>query len=468
MIIHWYIIYPCIVTQKEVSVHTRENSDSLNRVRETIELLTKAPFEIYFVRKNSELIESKDKTIDGYETAMTEGVAIRILENHRVGFGFSTRLDTEGIEKMIRQALATLQITTEDPAYELLDPSVPYPTLTLRDPALDALQADEKKELVIGIEQAARSFDPRIKQIRNAQISFHEVTVRLITSLGLDRAYTASGVSANIMLTAEDKNSSEYGWESVSSHFLGKINFPDIGKQAARKALDRLGGHPVPGGKYPAILDQEVTAEIIGLLAPSFLGENIFKGKSTLKGKEGQNIFSPCLSLHDGLLFEEGMAAAPFDGEGEPARKTLLIDHGVVSGFLYDHFYGRKLDRPSTANCVRSGLSTPPGCGTTNLFVAPGSTPFQEMVGNLSKGFLVQELMGVHTANPITGDFSLGASGQWIEKGQRIHPVRGVAVSGNLFDMLNHIEAVSQELRWFGTIGAPYLLIDPLTVAGTE
>ena len=448
-------------------MRTRENSSPLTQVKTIIESQTQAPFEIYFVRKNSEVIESKDETIDGYETAVTEGVAIRILENHRVGFGFSTRLDTEGIEKMVRQALASLRIATEDPAYELLDPSVPYPTLALQDPALENLPADEKKAWVMSIERAARSFDPRIKQIRNAQISFQKATVHLYNSLGLDRTYTTSGVSANIMLTAEDKEGSEYGWESASSHFLGEIKFPEIGKQAAKKALERLGGRPVPGGKYPAILDPEVTAEIIGILAPSFLGENIYKGKSALKGKEGQSVFSSTLTLYDGLLFEEGMAAAPFDGEGEPGRKTLLIDRGIVAGFLYDHFYGRKLNRPSTANAVRGGLSAPPSCGTTNLFVAPGSTPLQEMTAGMPKGFFIQELMGVHTANPITGEFSLGASGQWIEKGQRIHPVRGVAVSGNLFDMLNHIQAVSREFRWFGTIGAPYLLIDPITVAGT-
>ncbi len=440
--------------------------DPIGQVKETIKSLTQAPFEIFYVRKNNEIIESKNETVDGYETAVTEGISIRILDTRRIGFGFSTRLDTEGIQKMVRQTLESLKVSAEDPAYGFLDPSVPYPSLSLHDPSLLSLTADQKKDSTITIEHAARSFDPRIKQIRNAQVTIQEATVRLYNSLGLDRSYTVTGISANIMLTAEDGNGSEYGWESVSSHFLDDIPFGEIGNRAAEKAITRLGGRPVQSGQYPAILDQEVVAEIVGLLAPSFTGENLYKGKSALKGKEGQTAFSRHLTLYDGLLFEDGMAAAPFDGEGEPGRKTPLIDHGIVAGFLFDHYYGRKSGKPSTANCVRSGISVPPTCGTTNLVVSPGTSSFREIAAGLSKGFFIQELMGVHTANPITGDFSLGASGQWIENGELSYPVRGVAVSGNLFEILKRVEAVSREVRWFGTIGTPHLLIESLTVAG--
>ena len=445
----------------------RTPEDTIAFVKETVQNLTPYPHEIYYVLKRNEVIESKDETIDGYETATTEGVAIRILNDGRMGFGYSTRLDTESLEKTIRVALDSLKVSTQDPAHVFLDAAVPYPTLELEDPSLARLDADTKKEMTITIERTARRHDPRVKQVRNAQISLLEARIWLFNSFGLDRTYTATGVSASIMLTAEEGNSSEYGWESVSSHFLKDINPEEIGRRAARKAVTRLGGKPVRGGTFPALLDREVVAEIIGLLAPSFTGENLYKGKSALRGKEGTEAFSSRLTLHDGLLYTEGMAAAPFDGEGEPARKTVLIDQGVVAGFLYDHYYAKKMGALSTANAVRGGISAPPSCGTTNLYLTPGETTFEEMIRNIPEGFYVQELMGLHTANPITGEFSLGASGQWVENGELAYPVRGVAVSGNLFELLKRVEIVGNDLRWFGAIGTPSLLIGSLSVAGT-
>jgi len=448
-------------------VKDRSPEETIALIEETIRNLTRHPYEIFYVRKKSEVIESKDETIDGYETAVTEGVSIRILDNGRMGFGFSTRLDSDGIQKMALQTLDSLKVSQEDPAHGFLDASVPYPELELTDPAFGNIDADKKKEITISIEHAARGFDARIRQVRNAQVSFHAADIRLLNAHGLDRSYSVTGISASIMLTAEDKNGSEYGWESVSSHFFKDIDFEEIGRTAAKKAISRLGGKPVKSGNFPALFDREVVAEIIGLLAPSFTGENVFKGKSALKGKEGQKLFSPHLSLYDGLLFEEGMAAAPFDGEGEPAQKTPLVEDGVVTGFLFDHYYASKMGRLSTANAVRSGVSAPPSCGTTNLFLQPGETPFKELLNGIQEGFYVQELMGVHTANPITGEFSLGASGQWIKNGELSFPVRGIAVSGNLFDLLKRVEVVGSDLRWFGSIGVPHLIVGSLNIAGT-
>ncbi len=437
-------------------------------VKETVQTTTDKPYEIYYIKKHSEIIESKDNSIDGYEIATTEGIAVRILSANKMGFSYTTQLDRDSILKTVHKALEGLEVADEDDAYEFLDPSTPYPTLAIHDSTLVDLATEKKKEMVLSIETAARQYDSRIKQIRNAQLSFHQAHVWLLNSFELERFYTASGVSATIILTAEENGMSEFGWESFSSHFLADIQPEEIGKNAAQKAITRLGGKPVPGGTFPTILDREVVAEIVQLLSSSFTGENIYKGKSTLKGKEGQEIFSPCLNLSDGLLFEEGMAAAPFDGEGEPAQKTTLIDHGVVAGFLYDHYYAKKMKATSTANAIRGGISLPPMCGTTNLYLDPGKVSLKEMIRDISKGFYIQELMGLHTANTITGEFSLGASGQWIEKGELTYPVRGVAVSGNLFELLKNVEVVGSDVRWFGSTAAPSLLVGSLSLAGTE
>jgi len=447
-------------------VKTGKNSETIPRVEEALRSLTRNPFEIYALHKHQETLESRDEAIDGYESATTEGVSIRILEGDKIGFAYSTQLDGKGITRMVQKALESIGTTPADPAFTFLSQPPACPALDIVDVSLQSLTPEKKQGLVISIEQAARASDPRIKQIRNAQLTFNHATVRLVNSLGLDLSYELSGVTADITLTAEENGQSEYGWESSFSHFLTDINFEKTGELAAQKAVSQLGGVPVSSGSYPAILDREVAAELISVLLPSFSGENLYKGKSSLSGKEGQKIFSEKITLKDSLLFTDGIAAAPFDGEGTPAQETSLVDRGILSAFFRDTFYGKKLGLQSTGNARRGGITALPSCGPTNLALSPGTSSLDAMVASVTEGFFIQSLMGVHTANPVTGDFSLGASGQWIKTGALDHPVRGVAVSGNIFDLFYKVEAVGNELRWFGTVGTPYLLIGDLTLAG--
>ncbi len=445
---------------------TEKNSEIIPRVEETLRSLTRNPFEIYSLHKHQETLESRDEAIDGYESATTEGVSIRILEGDKIGFAYSTQLDGKGITRMAQKALESIGTTPADPAFTFLSQPPACPALDIVDTSLQSLTPEQKQGFVISIEQAARASDPRIKQIRNAQLTFNHATVRLFNSLGLDLSYELSGVTADITLTAEENGQSEYGWESSFSHFLTDINFKKTGELAAQKAIAQLGGVPVSSGSYPAILDREVAAELISVLLPSFSSENLYKGKSALAGKEGQKIFSEKITLKDSLLFAGGIAAAPFDGEGTPARETPLVDAGILTTFFRDTFYGKKLGLQSTGNARRGGITALPSCGPTNLVLSPGTSSLDAMVASVTEGFFIQNLMGVHTANPVTGDFSLGASGQWIKNGALDHPVRGVAVSGNIFDLFYKVEDVGNKLRWFGTVGTPYLLIGDLTLAG--
>jgi PmbA protein len=440
--------------------------ETIAQANEIVRNLTRHPFEIYYLRKRQESIESKNEVVDGYESATTEGISIRILEEDKIGFAYSTQLDEKGLLQMTRKAIESIGTTPADTAFTFLPPPPSCQALPILDPSLKSLTAETKRAMVISIEQAARAFDPRIKQIRNAQLSIRQVTINLFNSLGLDLSCELSGVTAAITLTAEENGQSEYGWESQNSHFLSDIDFKKVGEQAARKALAQLGGIPVPGGSFPAILDREVAAELISVLIPSFSGENLYKGKTSLAEKEGQKIFSGKITLKDGLLFTGGMAAAPFDGEGTPAQETTLVESGVLTNFFRDTFYGKKLGRPSTGNARRGGISSLPSCGATNIVLTPGDSSLETMTKSIAEGFFIRDLMGVHTANPITGDFSLGASGQWIKNGVPAHPVRGVAVSGNIFDLFQKVEAVGNDLQWFGTVGVPHLLIGDLTIAG--
>jgi len=211
----------------------------------------------------------------------------------------------------------------------------------------------------------------------------------------------------------------------------------------------------------------------LSLLTHSFLAEQVHKGKSPLREKRGQAFFSPHLSIEDDGLLPEGISTTPVDGEGMPSLRTALVVEGKISGYLYNRYWANreKLISPaskagSTGNSRRPGIKGPPEMGISNLFILPGKISFPALLEGLNRGVLVDEVMGLHTVDPISGDFSLGCSGHWVEKGRKIHPVKSIAIAGNLFDLFRKVSAVGEDLRFFGGVGSPSLLVEGLNIGG--
>jgi PmbA protein len=219
--------------------------------------------------------------------------------------------------------------------------------------------------------------------------------------------------------------------------------------------------------RCPAILDSHVAGEILGVLAPSFLAESVQKGKSILKGKLGERIFSPIIRIRDNGILEGGMATTPFDGEGVPCQDTLLVGDGVLGAFLYDSYCGRKDGCASTGNASRGGVRGLPHMGVNNFYLENGSTSAVDLMSGITRGILLTDVIGMHTANPISGDFSVGASGFLIENGIVTRPVKGVAIAGNIMDLFAKVEAVGDDRRFFGSVASPSLRIESLDVSGS-
>ena len=216
----------------------------------------------------------------------------------------------------------------------------------------------------------------------------------------------------------------------------------------------------------PAILRNSVVAELVEFLSSSFSAEQIDKGRSMLAGKIGQRLFSEHVTLVDDGLLAGGFATSPFDGEGIPSTKTRLVDGGMVAGALYDCYYARKLGADPTGSSVR-GIKSPPSIGFSNLYMEPGRHAPERLLDGISKGILITDLMGLHTANPVTGDFSLGASGILIENGKLTRPCRGFAVAGNVLELFRKMTDISSDLRFFGNVGAPSVRVSEISVGGS-
>ena len=237
--------------------------------------------------------------------------------------------------------------------------------------------------------------------------------------------------------------------------------------------MERLGGKRILTGVYPVLIRNNVASEFLSLVTHSFLADQVQKGKSPLKGKRGERFFSPLLTIVDDGLYPKGISTAPIDGEGGPSQRTPLVAQGVVTGYLYDRYWANRENQSSsgsrvgsTGNSRRHGIKSPPGVGISNFFIEPGNLDLPKLMENLFQGVVVEEVMGLHTVDPISGDFSLGCSGDWVERGEKVHPVKSIAIAGNLFELLRKVTGVGADLRFFGGVGSPSLLVKELLISG--
>ena len=316
------------------------------------------------------------------------------------------------------------------------------------------------------IEREALSYDKRITKIRKA--SYHEQMVKkhLINSYGVNLTHRNTLFSASIVVVAEEKKDSQTGWDFAFSRHYQELATDSIGRAASVEALGLLGAQSSPSLRGPVVLDSGVSYQFLALLAQSFLAESVHKKKSLLRGQLHQKIFSDIITIVDDGLYPRGMATAPFDGEGVVRQCTPLVEQGVLIQFLYDTYCAKKDSARSTGNASRGSIMGTPNVGYSNLFIQKGNVNPADMIASVEKGFLVNEVMGMHTANPITGDFSLGVTGFLIRNGKKITPVKGLALAGNIITLFKNVLQVGSDLRFYGKVGSPTLLIESMEISG--
>jgi PmbA protein len=441
-------------------------------------------YEVYFNQSSHFDIESKNGEIETLQTSRYLGMAFRILNHQRMGFSYTTSSNPSAstrqnfsseLERIIEDAIASAKAASEDPCFDFAPVlKTSPPQLPIFDETLERISEKAKIEKAKCLEQSARSMDAeKIKKVRKA--SYQEVLYRtsLINSNGLQFSYDHTLTSVSVTAVAEESGESEVGFDFDARHFFNDLGAERVGRSAGRKALESLGGRRIPSGVYPVILCNNVASEFLSLLASSFLADQVQKGKSHLRGKRGEKFFSPLLTIVDDGLYPKGISTHPIDGEGVVSQRTSLVAQGEVTSYLYDRYWANRGNRSSsgsrvesTGNSRRHGIKSPPGVGISNFYVEPGGPPFSKLMENLFKGVVVKEVMGLHTVDPISGDFSLGCSGDWIDRGEKVHPVKSIAIAGNLFELFRKVIGVGEDLRFFGGVGSPSLLVKDLLISG--
>ncbi|HOI14939.1 MAG TPA: TldD/PmbA family protein [Geobacteraceae bacterium] len=423
-------------------------------------------FEISAGASRNLSLEVKERKIDSFKCSSPVGVSVRILKSQGMGFSYSTSMSDADLERMIDAALVAAENQTPDPWHGFSAPS-PFPFVGgLFDEGLAAIDEQEKVRQAMELERLTLAADARVKRVRKASYGESEYEVYIRNSEGVEGGFRGTSVSASVSVVAEEGDDSQMGWDFGFGTHFSDLRVDEIAATAASRALALLGARKIATLRCPVVLDNQVASDILEVLAPSFLAENVLKGKSMLAGRMGKKVFSPCLRIRDNGLLPGGMATAPFDAEGVPQQDTLLVDDGVLGKFLYDGYWARRDGAVSTGNSTRGGVKSPPHLGISNFYIENGSIPAADLVRGIDKGVFITDVMGMHTANPISGDFSVGASGFYVENGVIAYPVKEIALSGNIIDLFGSVEMIGNDLRFFGEVGSPSLRIAALDVSG--
>jgi PmbA protein len=405
------------------------------------------------------------------EEAGHRAVGMRVMKGKRVALTSTSDLTPAGLDRFIADALELADLSQEDPFAGPADPreltKAPFPELDLFDPAMGELDAGQAIAMAQKAEEAARGFDKRITNSEGATVSRTAGAFAMALSSGFQGGYRGSFATVYVVPLAEDEGGKKRRGSYYSAkRFLADLEDPEeVGKEAARRTLRKLGPRKVATCEAPVVFDREAARSIIGTLAGCAMGGAIWRKSSYLAGREGTQVASPLLTLVDDPLLVRAPGSRPFDGEGLAGRKNTLVERGELKMYLCDSYSGRKLSRPSTANASRGGGGGV-GVSTTNFICQAGDLTCEQIVAKTERGLYVTEMMGFGF-NAVTGDFSRGAAGFWIENGELTHAVSEVTISLNLDELLKRVDLVGNDLDWKSSTVTPTLRVSSMTIAGT-
>lgn len=422
--------------------------------------------EVYLLASEEMTVEVAHQKVENLKIAGERGLGLRVIANGRMGYAYSSDLSSPALLSIVESAINNAQETEPDPRWGLPVSGGAYPRLDIYDPEIFRTPLQQKIQLAQAIEEAARGYDRRIVLTEKAAYQEARYSVLIQNSLGLAGEYQGSYCGGYAVVVGREKEDSQTGFGMQYKLRYKDIDPKKIGQEAGNRAVRMLGAKTIPSARMPVILEPYIATNFLGVMQLAFSGEAVLKGKSFYAGQEGKKVASSLVTVIDDGTMTGRIGSSPFDGEGIPTEKTVLIQDGYLEGFLHNTYTAAKTHGRSTGNSIRSSYKSTPEVGVTNFYLQAGQRTPREMIGELQKGFYITDILGMHTANPVSGDFSLGAAGLLIENGELTVPVKGVAIAGNLREMLLDIDAVGSDLTFYISKGAPTMRIQNLSVSG--
>ena len=404
--------------------------------------------------------------VETLQESTDQGLGLRVLIDGQQASVSGSDFSPDAVASLMNEAVDLARLTSADDTAGLPDPqdlATTFPELDLWDQEIVELSTEAKIEMALRAERAAQTYSNQISNFDGGGFDSAYGSLILANSLGFAGEFKTTSCSlASVPVAAEDGKMQRDYWYDVRRK-LSEMDSPeDIGVTAAKRTLRKLGSRSVPTQAVPVVLEPNISRDLLGDIFSAASGESIFRKASFLVGQLGEQIANQRLTVVDNGLIPRGLGSRPFDGEGLPTRRTVVIREGVLESYLLNSYTARKLGLRSTGNAGR-GLSGAPGVEAGNLYIEAGPYSPDEIIKSISKGLLITELLGFGV-NIVTGDYSRSAGGIWIENGELTFPVQGVTIAGNLKEMLNSIEMIGNDLDFRGSVVAPTLLIGRMTI----
>ncbi|CAB4574025.1 MAG: TldD/PmbA family protein [Actinobacteria bacterium] len=424
--------------------------------------------EAYVSRDSETDIRVYEGEIEHFVSAQSEGIGIRVIRDGRTGFAYAGTLDERAIAEVLAEARDNVEFGTPDEWAGLASPDdVDVVPQDLWNEALAAYATDRKIELAKELERLALASDPRVR-VDDANYSDVAAESAVVTTTGIRRAGRENGCYVSVGTLADDGDETQTGFGFSVGRSPDEFDLAKAAKEAAERATRLLGATKPASRRLTVVLDPFVTAQFLGIISSTLNGESVIKGRSLFKDRVGETVANPLFTLVDDPTNPLAYTATELDGEGLAARRNVLIDGGVLQGFVHNSYSARRAGTASTGNAVRGGFKGTPGVGCLALQVVPGTRSQTELISGIQDGVLVQQVSGLHSGvNPISGDFSTGASGLLISNGQLGAPVREFTIASTLQRMLLDLVEVGGDVDWLPMRAAGVsLVIADMTMSG--
>jgi PmbA protein len=405
--------------------------------------------------------------LETLKQASSQGAGLRILVGQRTGSAYTSDLTPLGIQKLTKAAMELAEITTEDPFAGLPDAAdlgAFGDDLGLYHPDVEALETNAKIDMARRAEAAALATDPRVTNSDGGSFGTHLGRRAFANSRGFAGEYRSTYCSLSaVPIAKQDGRMERDYWYSTARGSAGLETPEFVGRRAAERVVRRLGAVKVETQNVPVIFEPRVARSMLQHLFDGVQGRNVYRNASFLAGSLGKQVAAKGITVIDDGTLPGRFGSAPFDDEGVATRRTVVVEDGLLKSYLLNTYSARKLGMRSTGNAAR-GITGNAGTGHGNLYFEPGARTPEELIGSVSNGFYVTELIG-SGANVSTGDYSCGAAGLWIRNGELAFAVAEVTIASTLQEMLCHME-VANDLEFRGSVSAPTVLIQEMTVAG--
>lgn len=446
-------------------------SEILGRVEGIIPLAERMgadEVELYVASGKSFEVEVRFGQIASSNSSIDSGVGIRVIVNKTIGFGFCNSLDEKKIREITEKTIQIAKSSKPDSNWSELPYPNPFPVVRgIYDKRIPELTAEEIVEITNRMLQAAKEYDKRVMPYWGGVGLGHGIYA-VINSHGVEGYEKSTVIGCMMGTVAREGNTVSTECSEADYKRSLNINPENVGREAARLAVDSLKPKKVDTGYYPVVLTQDALVSLLSYtFVPTICGDNVIRDKSAYKGKLNTLVASEILTIEDDGTLEKGLGTSAFDGEGTPTQKTVVIEKGVLKNFIFDNYFGRRAGAKSTGNAKRRGYATTPIIAPTNLCIKKGDKTPEELISEIDNGLFIHDVQGAHSSNPESGEVSVVTTPCWeIKKGEIRNAVKGAMLAGNFYNMIKDLRSIGDSVRQVSYLVSPWISFNQVRIVG--